>query len=108
MAQERKRLGVTADEYTVYVVYPNAAFDHLFVLRANIPLRTLEAIDRNDEKMPPMHICQGVVPLHVDVQKPLQDNALAKVLAALMDHTLEIAATVVEEPSSSASVGADV
>ncbi|RDB27324.1 hypothetical protein Hypma_004404 [Hypsizygus marmoreus] len=98
MAQERRALGVWADEYTVHVVYPNAAFDHLFVLRAIIPLSTLQAIERNNEKMPPMRICRGVVPLHVDVEKPLQDNALTKVLAALMDPALEIAATVVEEP----------
>ncbi|RDB27306.1 hypothetical protein Hypma_004397 [Hypsizygus marmoreus] len=104
MAQRQKSRGVQADEYTVHVLYPNDTFDHLFVLRATIPLRTLEAIKKNDEKMPAMHICRGVVALHVDVQKPLQDNALTKVLAALMDHALNIAATAVEEPSSSASV----
>ncbi|RDB27320.1 hypothetical protein Hypma_004400 [Hypsizygus marmoreus] len=108
MAQRQKSRGVQADEYTVHVLYPNASFDHLFVLRATIPLRTLQAIERNDEKMPPMHICRGVVPLHVDVQKPLRDNMLTKVLAALMDHALNIAATVVEEPSGSASVTVNV
>ncbi|RDB27215.1 hypothetical protein Hypma_004396 [Hypsizygus marmoreus] len=88
MAQDRMALGVWADEYIVHVVYPNAAFDQLFVLRATISLGALEAIEREDVKMPPMRICRGVVPLYVDVQKPLQDSALTNVLAALMDLAL--------------------
>ncbi|RDB27318.1 hypothetical protein Hypma_004402 [Hypsizygus marmoreus] len=103
MAQWQKRLGVRANEFTAHLMYPNSTLKELFVLTATIPSQTLEAIEKEDAKMPPMRVQLGRVSLFVDVQKPLQYNPLAKVLAALIDHIVEIAGTVVREPESASA-----
>ncbi|RDB27176.1 hypothetical protein Hypma_004389 [Hypsizygus marmoreus] len=100
LAQQQRELGLYVDEYTVYLMYPNHALDQLFVLTATIPSQTLDAIEKGEKEMKPIHIQHGKVALvlHTTDEQPWQQSALAKVLAVFVDHAVEIAGMVVDEP----------
>ncbi|RDB27216.1 hypothetical protein Hypma_004395 [Hypsizygus marmoreus] len=84
MAQRQKKRCVRANEYTAHVLYPSGTQKELFVLTAIIPLQTLERLRERARRCCRYVSSRPRWPL--SVQTPLQQNALVKMLAALINH----------------------